>query len=535
MVTILSTRFVVGISIFLTTVLMIGTTWNDSPSFSEAETLSQGYHLISYGVGLDSFTNIGAALIASAWLIIVSWFGGFSLCFLECSGLSGLSAWQDVQAILLVTRLPFIVTFVLAIVWLIDMVQRYTRSSLVAKISVILLCFSPTMLGFGGLIGSWSLSLLGTVIILDLFLKAQINSRLIHWILLGLYSAAIVFLIPMLWTVIFLLLVYWLIDWVFIQQKSANEKYFQTVGGILYWLIFSLGVIQIGYGFFTRGEDMYQWYLVDAWHWIFTLMNPEEVFLFGLWWARDWGGIHTVLSYALKEPFPILIFVAMLLGMSCVWMLRAQIWSRKWIIEHRFQVILIWLTLGLSMGAVVFAGVTGISSIWLPIALGYPLIALGIRHLLIPWKVSVWILLILGVWYVSIPFYTFPHYISHTNIFTGEGDFAYLAFNGSNIDAGQDLYRLARWTKAQDIGTIYIDYQGSIDPSVYLGDAYIPYSSEDGQKPNQYIAISVNSYHQSFREKKQGLRNQEYWWLEWKHPQAQIGNSIVIYQLPEHK
>lgn len=527
-------RLVVGGSCGILVTLLVAMTWNDAPTFEEAQILRQGYQMMSYGRGVDAFSALGAALISSAWLTIVSWLGGFSLCFLECPGLSGLSAWQDIQGVLLVARMPFILALVLGILWLGDLVQRHTRSRSSTKLTLLLVCFSPTVLAFGGLIGNWSLSFLGTVILIDLFLAARARNRILDWIVVGLASSILVILVPMLWGVVGLLLVFWVLDWVVIQERSADERYFQAVAGVLYWLVFTGGLAQITYGFFTRGTGSYRWYAEDAWRWGMQLMEAQEVFLFGQWFTRDWG-VHTILSYLLKESFPLLILLTVILGMMGIWGIGLRGLSRAWMKVHRFQLVSVWLVGGLLLGAIALPGGTGLSSIWLPIVLSYPLIALGMRSFLPSWNFSRVVLVILGIWYIAIPFRAFPHYISHSNLFTGEGRLAYLTFEGSNIDGGQDLYRLAQWTKSQDIGTIYVDYHGSIDPAVYLGEAYIPYTSTDGQQPDQYIAISVNQYHQAFREKELGLRDQDYWWLEWKHPQAQIGNSIVIYRLPKHK
>jgi hypothetical protein len=101
--------------------------------------------------------------------------------------------------------------------------------------------------------------------------------------------------------------------------------------------------------------------------------------------------------------------------------------------------------------------------------------------------------------------------------------------SGEHIDGGQDLVRLAQWTKQENIDTINIDVHGNLKLDTLMPEVFVSNTSDVGKDTNTYLALSVNRYHDTLREYQQGIRIQDYWWLRWKHPDQHIGKSIIIY------
>jgi len=98
-----------------------------------------------------------------------------------------------------------------------------------------------------------------------------------------------------------------------------------------------------------------------------------------------------------------------------------------------------------------------------------------------------------------------PHFLSYGNELVGGFEGARREFAGSNLDWGQDLYRLARWrTDHPDTRPLVVLYYGALNPAflgindkglpdsfLQSGEAALPASSPDGRKPF-YLAISWN-------------------------------------------
>ncbi len=144
------------------------------------------------------------------------------------------------------------------------------------------------------------------------------------------------------------------------------------------------------------------------------------------------------------------------------------------------------------------------------------------------------LLTILIIWIVSIPFFSYPGYVSYFNETIGGSKNGYKYVTDSNVDWGQDLKRLAIFLQNNpEIRKINVDYFGGGNPEYYLGDQYI--SGWDSKRPIEkgWYAISVNSLQISIYNKESKTAANNYEWTKQFKPVTMIGNSIMIYYVPE--
>ncbi len=145
------------------------------------------------------------------------------------------------------------------------------------------------------------------------------------------------------------------------------------------------------------------------------------------------------------------------------------------------------------------------------------------------------ILVALFGWYLAENLRVYPYYLTYFNQTVGGPKGGYLYVVDSNLDWGQDLKRLADWTKENNIENIHLDYFGWADASYYLGNNWTWVSagryknSRDFLEENPgggYLAVSA-SYYMGSREKEET----SYAWLDSYTPVADIGNSIFVWKI----
>ena len=144
------------------------------------------------------------------------------------------------------------------------------------------------------------------------------------------------------------------------------------------------------------------------------------------------------------------------------------------------------------------------------------------------------LLAILIIWIMFIPFFSYPGYVSYFNETIGGSKNGYKYVTDSNVDWGQDLKRLKIFLQDNpEIKKINVDYFGGGDPEYYLDDQYI--SGWDSKRPIEagWYAISVNSLQISIYNKVNKTPENNYAWTEQLKPVTMIGNSIMIYHVPE--
>ncbi|MEZ4394615.1 MAG: glycosyltransferase family 39 protein [Polyangiales bacterium] len=130
---------------------------------------------------------------------------------------------------------------------------------------------------------------------------------------------------------------------------------------------------------------------------------------------------------------------------------------------------------------------------------------------------------------------THPSYLPYANEVLGGPELAYEAFVDSNVDWGQDLQRLAAWTRERRVESVHLAYFGHVDPSIY-GLRYTPLRA--GDRPRGVVAVSASqlqgiaypsTYEQPGRVVPVG--RDDFAWLRARRATAVIGHSIFVYDL----
>lgn len=107
------------------------------------------------------------------------------------------------------------------------------------------------------------------------------------------------------------------------------------------------------------------------------------------------------------------------------------------------------------------------------------------------------VLIILLLWLLCETLFAAPYFLSYFNEFGGGIWNGYHYVTDSNYDWGQDLLRLQSFVNAHpEIDKIAVDYFGGGNPSYYLGDKEVNWSSSQGNPADQdihWLAVSVNT------------------------------------------
>ncbi len=141
---------------------------------------------------------------------------------------------------------------------------------------------------------------------------------------------------------------------------------------------------------------------------------------------------------------------------------------------------------------------------------------------------------LLLLWLASDTILAFPHFMPYYNELAGGAAHGYEIAVDSNYDWGQDLKRLADFVRVNNIQKIAVDYFGGGSPRYYLGDRFEPWRSSRGAA-HGYFAISISSREGAFGAAAPGFNRKpedSYEWLKPFQPVANIGHSILVYNLP---
>ena len=143
---------------------------------------------------------------------------------------------------------------------------------------------------------------------------------------------------------------------------------------------------------------------------------------------------------------------------------------------------------------------------------------------------NVGMLIILLVWFVGSNIMVYPSYLPYFNELKGGPKEGWKYMVDSNVDWGQDLIRLKQFMDQKDISNIKIDYFGGGNLDYYLGGRYQPWGYN--LKPSTgWFAVSASAIQwNTLNPPEEG----NYHWLTDNYqPAAFIGNSILVYQVPE--
>ena len=134
---------------------------------------------------------------------------------------------------------------------------------------------------------------------------------------------------------------------------------------------------------------------------------------------------------------------------------------------------------------------------------------------------SLFFFLLIG-WAIITSLKTYPYYLTYFNELIGGPRNGMRYVTDSNLDWGQDMKRLAKYVKNNNIEKIRVEYFGGADyPEYYLGDKFIAWNTD--KTPEQgYYAISVTLF-------QQAQAKGQYAFLKDKKPLTTIGHSILIF------
>lgn len=164
------------------------------------------------------------------------------------------------------------------------------------------------------------------------------------------------------------------------------------------------------------------------------------------------------------------------------------------------------------------------------------------------------VIIVLFIWYIGATMFIFPNFLPYFNEIVGTAN-GYKFVVDSNYDWGQDLKRLAKWVKDNNLDTIGIHYFGGGKPEYYIKTAKtlwwwdierLKVSQLKGtsefknlnykQELPKYFAISATFAQYARGEPIRGFdRKFEPWfpWIQGKQPVARAGYSIFIYELEQ--
>ncbi len=128
----------------------------------------------------------------------------------------------------------------------------------------------------------------------------------------------------------------------------------------------------------------------------------------------------------------------------------------------------------------------------------------------------------------------YPDFIAYYNELAGGPERGHLYAVDSNLDWGQDLGKLKKWTEEKEIDKIYIDYFGGGDLEYYFKDKFIPWGCTN--KPEQikkpaYLAVSATQLQGGQAKAVRGFEESTtcYNWLYQEQLVDKIGYSIFVY------
>ncbi len=234
--------------------------------------------------------------------------------------------------------------------------------------------------------------------------------------------------------------------------------------------------------------------------------------------------------FLLKEPISGLIFI--LSGLIC----GIYIFIRK-VLKDGFKTfsnhIINHFTEFSFLFFIVIYGIYGIRSNLnigvrhiLPIIIpAYILATITIKKMKINDVYKKFLIIILIVLYSFEVFIAMPYFISYFNKF-GKGVWGgYNYAVDSNYDWGQDLKRLAIWTKDNNVDKIFLSYFGAGNAKYYLGNKVDFWNNDQtiiGSKDFDLFAVSAHLLKQY---------PEDYFWLKSiDNPDYRVGTSIFIYK-----
>lgn len=135
-------------------------------------------------------------------------------------------------------------------------------------------------------------------------------------------------------------------------------------------------------------------------------------------------------------------------------------------------------------------------------------------------------------WHVVTAMLAFPSYISYFNPLIGSHRNADRILIDSNLDWGQDLRRLAQWTRDHGIDVMRVHYFGAGSVEHELGDRGVRWSGPRPQLlPKGWFAVSRHFYRLSFDPSRSPVTYDDYLRASRAEFVTSIGGSIDVYRV----
>jgi 4-amino-4-deoxy-L-arabinose transferase-like glycosyltransferase len=136
-------------------------------------------------------------------------------------------------------------------------------------------------------------------------------------------------------------------------------------------------------------------------------------------------------------------------------------------------------------------------------------------------------------WHAGASLLAYPSYISYFNPLIGNQRNADRYLVDSNLDWGQDLHRLALWTREHKVDFIRVNYFGAGDIGYEFGARAASWPAPRPQSlPKGWFAVSRHYYRLSFDRSFSAMDYDTY--LARSHAQyvTTVGGSIYVYRVP---
>jgi hypothetical protein len=225
----------------------------------------------------------------------------------------------------------------------------------------------------------------------------------------------------------------------------------------------------------------------------------------------DDGGVWYFFPVALgmKTPLAFLLLAGAGIVLAC----RIAVRSRDWYTLAPFTAALLMLLAVLP--ANINLGVRHVLPLYLLLA---PLAGLALASLFRARIIGIVIGVATLAWHVSASALAHPDYLAYFNELAGDDPSAVLV--DSDLDWGQDLYRLGDTLDSLHVESVALAYFGTADPD---SAGLPPYRRlPPGERTEGWVAVSRTLLRQ----------DPGYAWLEAYAPAAEAGRSIAIYDIP---
>ncbi|MBP9822140.1 MAG: glycosyltransferase family 39 protein [Candidatus Pacebacteria bacterium] len=242
--------------------------------------------------------------------------------------------------------------------------------------------------------------------------------------------------------------------------------------------------------------------------------------------------------FSLKEPIPLLILILLAIWFGFKTWRSRHLSLREKTKEHLPEfIMLLWILIYMaaSINANLNIGIRHLMPIY---GFIFILVAGQIESAMNRESIKKWFTIFVSImclWYVGEFTSVYPYYLTYFNEFAGGPSGGHKYVVDSNLDWGQDLWRLGDFVKENNIQKIYTDYFGWADANFYLGNAYVwmnggKYTSKESfikENPQGgWLAISATFYQES-----SVTPDKPYDWLTQYSPVKVIGNSIFVWHI----